>query len=755
MLRKVAFASSKTTLLADLITISVGMMEILMLTLQGESGGENYIGKIVEFFKTNDDQDYFRVQWFFRATDTVMKEAAESHDRKRVFYSELMNDNSLDCIVSKLKIIQIKPNAAVKSKAIAACDFYYDMKYSLDYSTFCTMPSNNLVDKTFSSSFAKEPFHSNGTIHEVEEQNSNKPCKSELALLDIYSGCGAMSTGLCLGAKVSGLQLSTKWALDINKSACETLRLNHPGTQVRNESAEDFLDLLKEWESLCKRHVVNRKGEVINSNTKSLRGHEKSILSETRDKSPSGEYEVERIVDICYSDTDDSGKRELKFKVRWAGYGPSDDTWEPADGLRECQEAIKDFVRRGYLSKILPLPGDVDVICGGPPCQGISGYNRHRNSASPMDDERNHQIVVFMDLVKFLKPKYVLMENVADILKFAKGTLGRYALSRLVQMNYQARLGIMAAGCYGLAQFRLRVFLWGADPCQHLPQFPLPTHDVVFRYGAPTEFERNIVAYDEGQTRKLEKALVLVDAISDLPTISNVEACEEMTYSKPPETDFQKYIRATESEMFGLASFSAKTAGKAILYDHRAFPLSSDDYLRVCLVPKQKGANFRDLPGVTVDHNNVARRDPTTEKLLPSGKPYVPDYALNLSEGKSMRPFARLWWDETVPTVLCKMDPHAQAVLHPEQDRILSLRECARLQGFPDCYTFCGTLKDRYAQVGNAVAVPVARALGYALGMAFQKIGDPSEPLITLPPKFSHSTASELLQTASGEIKLN
>lgn len=83
-----------------------------------------------------------------------------------------------------------------------------------------------------------------------------------------------------------------------------------------------------------------------------------------------------------------------------------------------------------------------------------------------MDDERNRQIVVFLDIVNLLKPKYVLMENVADILRFDKASLGRYALSRLVQMTYQARLGIIAAGCYGLPQFRLRVFLWGAHPCE-------------------------------------------------------------------------------------------------------------------------------------------------------------------------------------------------------------------------------------------------------------------------------------------------
>lgn len=71
-----------------------------------------------------------------------------------------------------------------------------------------------------------------------------------------------------------------------------------------------------------------------------------------------------------------------------------------------------------------------------------------------------------MDIVDYLKPKYVLMENVVDILKFAGGFLGRYALGRLISMNYQARLGMMAAGSYGLPQFRMRVFLWGSHPSE-------------------------------------------------------------------------------------------------------------------------------------------------------------------------------------------------------------------------------------------------------------------------------------------------
>lgn len=80
-----------------------------------------------------------------------------------------------------------------------------------------------------------------------------------------------------------------------------------------------------------------------------------------------------------------------------------------------------------------------------------------------MKDQKNHQLVVFMDIIDYLKPKHILMENVVDIVKFAEGALVCYAIGRLVSMNYQARLGIMAAGSYGVPQCRMRVFLWGAD----------------------------------------------------------------------------------------------------------------------------------------------------------------------------------------------------------------------------------------------------------------------------------------------------
>ncbi|XP_027180268.1 DNA (cytosine-5)-methyltransferase CMT2-like [Coffea eugenioides] len=705
--------------------------------IKGE-GRKKHIGRILEFFRTTQGEDYFRVQWYFRVEDTVIKEAATFHDEKRIFYSTMMNDNLLDCILSKVHVAEIPLAVGLEPDTIPPADFYYDMEYSVEYSTFHNLQTDNSYKIDDSHSLQPvEGFHAPITATHLEVFSGSGPLKSELALLDLYSGCGGMSTGLGIGAKVSSIDVVTRWAVDLEKSACDSLKLNHPETQVRNESAEDFLELLKRWKQLCESYIFNDLKNPPEDGTDNQIEGESNETSKLANEDPDGEYEVSCLVDICYGDPNETGKHGLHFKVRWKGYGPDEDTWEPFEGLSNCQERIQDFVRNGLRSKILPLPGHVDVICGGPPCQGISGYNRYRNVEDPLTDERNQQIVVFMDIVEFLKPKFVLMENVVDILRLDGASLGRYALSRLVHMKYQARLGTIAAGCYGLPQFRLRVFIWGALPSERLPPFPLPTHDVVVRYWPPPEFERNTVAYDEGQPRKLEEAVFLQDAISDLPAVANHESREKMAYDKPPGTDFQRYIRLSKEEMMGSTPIQVTEAKEQMLYDHRPYRLNEDNYLRVCQIPHRKGANFRDLPGVIVGDDNVVHRDTTKDTfVLPSGGPIVPDCVFTFEKGKSKRPFARLWWDETVPTVLTFPHHRSQAILHPEQDRVLTVRECARLQGFPDFYRFCGTIKERYCQIGNAVAIPVGKALGYTLGMTFQNLcGD--EPLLTLPSNFS------------------
>ncbi|KAL6624503.1 hypothetical protein ACP70R_031824 [Stipagrostis hirtigluma subsp. patula] len=725
-------------------TLCIGDCAFIKAPHEGPEGKPHYIGRLLEFFESTSGDHYFSVQWFFRAEDTVMADQAQSHDQRRLFYSDLKDDNLLDCIVSKVTVVQVSPSVNGKSKSIPSFHYYYDMKYSRDYSTFSTMEmgdTNGTLQLHCTSSIRDNVKR----IDLTKKQKSSTQEMRELSLLDLYCGCGGMSTGLCLGAHGGGVNLVARWAVDGDEVACESFRLNHPETRVRNETTDDFLELLREWEKLCKTYVKLRSKVKGRSN----------VLTQSNNKTldystvPPEEFEVWKLVDICFGDPNCIKKRGLYFKVRWKGYGPNDDTWEPIEGLKNCKEAIRDFVIEGHKQKILPLPGDVDVICGGPPCQGISGYNRKREFEAPFKCERNKQIIVFMDVMQFLKPKYIYMENVLDILKFADATLARYALSRLVAMRYQARLGIMAAGCYGLPQFRMRVFLLGCHPTEKLPPFPLPTHEAIVKNGCPLAFEHNLVGWSDDMLMQLEKPIVLEDILSDLPEVANGESRDEMLYVKDPQTEFQRYIRTFNSDMIGPRAKSIKDS-KSKLYDHRPMALDNDNYLRVLQIPKKKGANFRDLPGVIVGPDNVARLDPTKERiLLPSGSPLVLDCVLSYENGKSLRPYGRLWWDEVVGTVLTCPNARMQALIHPAQDRLLTIRESARLQGFPDSFRFRGTVKDRYRQIGNAVAIPVGRALGYALAMAYlNKTGD--DPLMVLPPKFAFSHDVQGLSSPNG-----
>ena len=106
------------------------------------------------------------------------------------------------------------------------------------------------------------------------------------------------------------------------------------------------------------------------------------------------------------------------------------------------------------------------MICGGPPCPGISGLDRFRKKENPLDDEKTKQLIVCINLVQHLKPRYVLMENLVDLVKFANGFLRHDALGCLIGRNYQVRMGMMVASAYGLPQFCMRVFLWGAQPTE-------------------------------------------------------------------------------------------------------------------------------------------------------------------------------------------------------------------------------------------------------------------------------------------------
>ncbi|KAL3742836.1 hypothetical protein ACJRO7_018185 [Eucalyptus globulus] len=282
---------------ADISSLEASISHSLKL-LQGDKG-KKHVGRILEFFRTTDEEDYIRVRWFYRAEDTVMQNQSSFHDKKRLFYSPVENDNPVDCILSKVNVARLNPKVGVKSTHIQS-DFYYDMEYSSEYSTFRTLISDGLTNGNDSPSCNSLNGSASSDIGTTSENMLRRGTrKAELTLLDLYSGCGGMSTGLHPGAKLSRTDLVTRWALDCDKSACESFKLSHPETQIRNEGAEEFLKLLKEWEKLCKQFAVK--------SVEGLHGLRKNNCRVTRSRgspadvadTPKDEHEVSSLVDIC------------------------------------------------------------------------------------------------------------------------------------------------------------------------------------------------------------------------------------------------------------------------------------------------------------------------------------------------------------------------------------------------------------------------------------------------------------------------
>jgi len=151
-----------------------------------------------------------------------------------------------------------------------------------------------------------------------------------------------------------------------------------------------------------------------------------------------------------------------------------------------------------------------------------------------------------------------------------------------------------------------------------------------------------------------------------------------------PRSDFQREAR--------------KDCIKCELHDHESLVLNLEDQERVNRIPKAKEklhGCWRDLP---------------ENKMTSTGKPLIPDYARSYRRPNAC--FGRLAWGDIVPTVVCRPEPHNRPIIHPDEDRVLSIRENARIQGFPDSYHFTGSIYARYRQVGNAVSPKLAMALG-------------------------------------------
>ncbi|XP_061364298.1 DNA (cytosine-5)-methyltransferase 1-like [Gastrolobium bilobum] len=338
----------------------------------------------------------------------------------------------------------------------------------------------------------------------------------------------------------------------------------------------------------------------------------------------------------------------------------------------------------------LPMPGQVDFINGGPPCQGFSGMNRFNQSS--WSKVQCEMILAFLSFADYFRPRYFLLENVRNFVSFNKGQTFRLTLASLLEMGYQVRFGILEAGAYGVSQSRKRAFIWAASPEDVLPEWPEPMHV----FAAP---ELRITLSENVQYAAVRstangaplRAITVRDTIGDLPAVGNGASKANMEYQHDPVSWFQKKIRGD----------------MVVLTDHISKEMNELNLIRCQKIPKRPGCDWRDLADEKIKLSTGQVVD-----LIPW---CLPNTAKRHNQWKGL--FGRLDWEGNFPTSITDPQPMGKVGMcfHPDQDRILTVRECARSQGFPDSYQFAGNIIHKHRQIGNAVPPPLALALGRKL----------------------------------------
>ena len=315
--------------------------------------------------------------------------------------------------------------------------------------------------------------------------------------------------------------------------------------------------------------------------------------------------------------------------------------------------------------------GSLDLIAGGPPCQGFSINAPVRSIL----DERNHLFKEYLRFVEAFAPRAILIENVPGLVSFENGTTLHAILDSLAELGYGADVRILGAAYYGVPQMRWRTFILGLRG-KNLPSqaFPEPVCHAPIKPNFTTTFN-GCSLLKEPSPESSANFVSVKDAIGDLPPLKCGEhGAEIKEYYCAPFTDYQYHARI----------------GSIGVINHEASALSKINLERLKYI--KPGGNWTDIPF----------------DLLPKGMQRA-------KPGDHTKRYGRVEPNGLASTILTKCDPHWGAFFHYEQDRSFTVREAARIQSFPDHYVFTGTQGQQYAQVGNAVPPLLAESVGLSI----------------------------------------
>lgn len=274
------------------------------------------------------------------------------------------------------------------------------------------------------------------------------------------------------------------------------------------------------------------------------------------------------------------------------------------------------------------------------------------NHQRGMHDRRSGLFRQYLRIVEGLLPKWVVLENVTGITSVGEGQAVDQIIEGLGNLGYAVEMRVLKAEEYGVPQERRRVFFIGNRLGLRI-KWPEATH---------------------GRGRKVPFVTVW-DAIGDLPSLRNgEESTGPSMYTDAPTCEYQRLLRSNASTVL----------------NHSAPRLATINLERMKHIPQ--GGSWRDIP--------IA--------LLPAGM----KLARRCDHTKR---YGRLHPEGLASTILTKCDLHWGPYIHPTQDRVLTVREAARLQSFPDWFIFSGPRTEQYVQVGNAVPPLLGKQVAQAL----------------------------------------
>lgn len=309
---------------------------------------------------------------------------------------------------------------------------------------------------------------------------------------------------------------------------------------------------------------------------------------------------------------------------------------------------------------------NIDLVFGGPPCQGFSQIGTRR-----LDDERNELYKQYTRIVKTLKPRVFLMENVPNLAMMNKGHFKNLILKEFASIGYSNTIMLrLLASDFGVPQTRQRVIFIGTRDEDNFP------YDL-------TTFAEGVL-----EQLKVNRPVTVHEALFDLPS-EVVHSGEVMSYPKVSRpNDFLKDMRLdSDGNRYTKAMKKQRGIGrsKALLHNHHTKEI------------QEKRAHLISLLEPGMKANSLPKE---------------------IWDNKRPEKWRRLHPDLPSHTILAQMHRDLSEWIHPHLNRWITVREAARLQSFHDGFVFVGSEWQQLKQIGNAVP-PL---LGFALGKLAQRV---------------------------------